>query len=116
MVTSWLVKVILGIALAGVIAIEVGSPLVARSQADDAAHEVADEVAYQLGNSYTQQVLDSTCATEAKKRSVTADCTVDAQRLVHVTAHKKAYSIVLGRLSATKDWYRVDVKATSPVK
>lgn len=116
MVTSWLVKVVLGIALAGLIVIEVGSPLVARSQADDAAHEIADEVAYQLGNSYTQRTLDDTCATEAKKRSVTADCTVNAQRVVHVTAHKKAYSVVLGRLSATKDWYDVKVDATSNVK
>jgi len=115
-VTSWLVKVIVGILVAGFIVIEAGSPLVARSQADDAAHEIADEVAFQLGSSYTQPVLDNACKTEAHKRSVTADCTVDAQRVVHVTAHKKAYSLVLGRLSATKDWYHVKVDATAPVK
>lgn len=116
MVTSWLVKVVVGIAIAGLIVIEAGSPLVARSQADDAVHEIADEVAFQLGNSYTQATLDSTCKTEAARRSVTAVCTVNAQKVVDVVAHKKAYSLVLGRLSATKDWYDVKVEATSQVK
>ena len=113
MVSSWLLKVVLGIALAGAIVIEVGSPLVARAQADDAANEVAQETAFRLRDNFTQATLDKTCEEEAENHDVTiVVCDFDqAADEVVVRVRKEARSLVLKNWSATEDWYYPEVTA-----
>ncbi|MDQ3107263.1 MAG: hypothetical protein M3Q68_05595 [Actinomycetota bacterium] len=114
MIGGWLVKVLVGIAVLGFAVIELGSPLVARAQADDAAHEVANEASFRLRDNYTQEVLDATCASEAEEQDVTiVECTVNDKQDVVVKVSKHARSFLLDRFDATKDWYDVEASATA---
>lgn len=118
MISGWLVKVLVGIALIGFLVVELGSPLIARAQADDAAHEVANEVAFQLRNGpFTQATLDQACKTEAPKHEVTAVCSFDTGRnLVQVDVVKHARSFLFDKISAVKGWYDVKASATASPK
>ena len=113
MIAGWLVKVIVGIALLGFAVVEGGSPLVARAQADDAAHEVANEASFRLRDNFTQQSLDDACAQEAAEHDVElVACTFDTPTdEVRVTVLKHARSFLLDKFDATKDWYEVEASA-----
>ena len=117
MIGGWLLKVIVGIALIGFLAVELGSPFVAAAQADDAAHEVANETSFRLRDDFTAAALESSCQTEALEHEVEAKCDYDRNTdevVVHVTKH--ARSFLLERFSATKDWYDVDADARAKRK
>lgn len=111
MVGGWLLRVVLGIALVGFIAIELGSILVARAQADDAANEIATEAAFEYGKSSNRESMQGTCKETAEKKSVAiVSCElVDGQ--VEVVVMKEAFSFVLDDVSFSEDWY--DVRATA---
>jgi hypothetical protein len=114
LISSWLVKIVLGIALIGAAVLELGSPLIAKAQADDAAHNIADEVAFRLTAHNTKAELDDACKTESAKESVEVlQCTVDSKGDVVVRVRKDARSLVLKRWSATEDWYHPEVTATA---
>lgn len=117
MIGGWLVKVLIGIAVLGFAAVELGSPFVAAAQADDAAHEVANEVSFRLRDSFLEQTLDTSCADEAAKHDVEATCDYDpSSDEVHAHVTKHARSFLLDRFSATKDWYVVDADARAKRK
>jgi hypothetical protein len=112
---GWLIKVLLGIAILGFAVVELGSPLVARAQADDAAHEVANEASFRLRDNFTDPVLQQACQDEATKQNVkVVECTFDqAKNVVVVKVGKHARSFLLDRFGATKDWYDVTATATA---
>ena len=118
MVSSWLIKVVLGIALVGAIVIEVGSPLVAKAQADDAATQIADETAFRLRDNFTQQELERSCAEEGEKHDVKVIvCEFDSgTNEVVIRVQKEARSLLLKNWSATEDWYLPEVTARSERK
>lgn len=110
MIGGWVVKVLVGIVVIGLAVIELGSPLVARVQADDAATEVANEASFRLRDSFTADTLRAACETEAAEQDVEVkvcdfDQTTDE---VVVTVVKQARSFLLERFEATKDWYEVE--------
>ena len=113
MIGGWLVKVIVGIAMLGFAVVELGSPFVARAQADDAAHEVANEASFRLRDNFTQQSLDEACASEAADQDVElVACTFDTPTdEVKVTVLKHARSFLLDKFEQTKDWYAVEASA-----
>lgn len=114
MIGGWLVKVLVGIAILGFAVVELGSPLVARAQADDAAHQVANEASFRLRDSYTDPVLQAACKEEAAKHEVeVVECTVNAKQQIEVKVQKHARSFLLDRFSVTKDWYDVTATATA---
>ena len=116
MISSWLVKVVLGIAVIGFAVLELGSPLIARAQADDAAHNIADGVGFELseGGQVTQERVDATCGEEGAKESVELlSCEVDQNGHVQVRVQKEAWSLLLEKWSVTEDWYRPTARATS---
>jgi SpoU rRNA methylase family enzyme len=119
-ISGWLVKVLVGIALIGFAVIELGSPLIARAQADDAAHAVADDVAFHLRDpgQFTEGALKQACADEAAKHTVTiVVCRYDGTtNKVNVTINKHARSFVLDKVSVTKDWYDVKAHASATPK
>jgi hypothetical protein len=117
-ISGWLIKVVLGIALAGAIVIEVGSPLVAKAQADDAATQIADETSFRLRDNFTQAQLEESCTTEADKRDVeivTCDFDRNTNEVV-VRVRKEARSLVLKNWSATEDWYLPEATKRRPLR
>lgn len=114
MVSTWLMKVVLGIALVGFAVIELGSPLVAKAQADDAAHAVADAAAAALFNRQSAEAMQAECAEVAAENSVElVSCEINAEGRVEATVNKTATSFLLHKFDPTKDWYEVKASATS---
>jgi hypothetical protein len=115
---GWLIKVIVGIAVVGFAVVELGSPLVARAQADDAAHEVANEASFRIRDDFTNDAMKEACTTEAAKHDVTVTvCDFDAQtQEVVVTVTKHARSFLLDKFDVTKDWYDVEASARAEKK
>lgn len=118
MISGWLMKVVLGIALVGAIVIEVGSPLVAKAQADDAATQIADETSFRLRDNFTQAQLEASCAEEGDKHDVSiVTCDFDqSTNEVVIRVRKEARSLVLKNWSATEDWYHPEVTKRSKLK
>jgi hypothetical protein len=111
---GWLLKVLVGIAVLGFAVMELGSPLVARAQADDAAHEIANEASFRLRDVNTEVVLQAACKEEAAKHEVeVVECTVNDKQEVVVKVQKHARSFLLDRFDVTKDWYDVTATATA---
>lgn len=114
MISSWLLKVIVGIVLIGAAVLELGSPLIARAQVDDAAHNVADEVAFQLRTFRDDPALQEACRVQADRESVElVACRVVDRTKVEVTVRKEAWSFLLKNWSVTEDWYHPEATAVA---
>ena len=113
---SLVAKVIVAVALLGVAAIELSSPLVARVQLEDAASDAANSAAFELGRGATVQTARAAADRAAALRHVPIErFAVDPApvRTVHVTVSKEARSYLLKRFGPTRDWYHVTVTATA---
>ena len=118
MIGGWLIKVLVGIAVLGFAAVELGSPFVAKAQADDAAHEVANEASFRIRDDFTQATLDEACKAEAADHDVVlVQCEFDTgTQEVVVTVGKHARSFLLDKFDPTKDWYDVEASARAEKK
>ena len=115
MITGWLLRVVLGIALAGFLVVEIGSPLLARAQADDAAHEVANEAAFEYGRTNSYEGMQERCREKSSETGVdlvVCETTPDG-KLIQVKISKKARSFLLHRFGPTEKWYRAEASATA---
>ena len=115
MITGWLVKIVVVIALLGLAAVELGSPLWTRAQLDGLAHDAADEAARvyeKTGDGQKAREAAETLA-EDDDAVVTKFFGPDTQGTVHVTVFREARSYLLHRFGPTKDWYTVSVEATA---
>lgn len=114
MITGWVVKLLLTLAIFGVVVIEAGSPFVARAQLDGTAHEAADEARSALDTRASGQEAETVARTEAAQDGAAVLAfEVQADGRVRVTVQKKAFSLVLHRVSALKDLYEPKASATS---
>jgi hypothetical protein len=112
-ITGWLVKVMIGIALLGVAAVEIGSPIITRAQVDGAAHDAADDAASEYfatrnidrAREVAQKIADD-------EDAELQEFGLDEQGRIHVRLFKEARSIVLKKISQTKSWYEIRVSAT----
>ena len=113
MITGWLVKIVVVIALLGVAAVELGSPLWTRAQLDGLAHDAADEAARIYTNSGDVQEAREAAEALAKDDGavVTQFFGPDNQGKMHVTVFRDAKSYLLHKFGPTKDWYAVSVEA-----
>ena len=114
MITGWLVKIILGIAVVGFLVIELGSPVVMQAQLDGIAHDAADAAGLELQNSNDPERAKA----EAERVALENDATlegfeVESPTKARVTVRKEARSFLLKRWDQTKSWYDVKKSATS---
>ncbi|HVF75969.1 MAG TPA: hypothetical protein VM938_13065 [Acidimicrobiales bacterium] len=117
MIAGWLVKLVLGIALFGFAALELGSPVIVRIQLDGVAHDAADDAAFIIRDRGNPEAAQQAAADRAAKDSaeITAFA-VDQQGRVRLTVRKQATSYLLKEWDRTKSWYDVTVSATSEEK
>lgn len=114
MITSWLVKVVAGIAIAGLVVLELGSPWWTKARLDGVAHDAADNAAHDLFQHRTVDEAKADADGVARDAGATlAEFDVDDQGTVHVTVEGQAKSYVLRKFDQTKGWYDVKVKATA---
>lgn len=114
MISGWLVKVVVGIALAGFLVIEIGSPLLKKAELDDTAHRAADEAALEFFDNKNIETAKQVCTAIATEKEVTLDrCDLDTEGRISVAVSDTARSFLFGKIGATKDFYEVDAKATA---
>lgn len=110
-VTGWLFKLVLSLAIVGLVAFEAGALVVAHVSADSAANEVASEAAFAAARGGSEKAADTAAREEAARQgvrliglSLAADGTY-----VTVIVEKTAKTIFLHRISATRSWTKVRV-------
>jgi hypothetical protein len=112
-IVGWLLKIVLGIAIVGLLAVEGGSPLITRAQLDDIAHDAADNAALDL--------LDKRDPERARKiaediviekGAALTEFRVETDRL-HLTVQKQARSWLFKKVDQLKDWYDVEVSVSA---
>jgi hypothetical protein len=114
LITGWLLKIVIVIALVGVVMVEVGSPIITHFQVDGAAHDAADDAAaawFQRKNMDEAQSIANQDA--AKEHATVESFTIDDSNVVHVRLHKQARSFLLKKFGWAKKWYEVRVSASS---
>jgi hypothetical protein len=113
-ITGWLVKVVVIVAVLGLIAFEGGSPLITRAQVDGAAHDAANDAAAEFFQRHDPDAAKAVAQEIADKESAQlVEFQIDDQSKVHVRLFKQAKSIVLKKLKQTRSWYEIRVTATS---
>ena len=114
MITGWLLKIVVVIALLGFAAIELGSPLWTRAQLDSVAHDAADEAARAIANGRTTEQARAVAVKQAESEdAAVTSFSKDVQGKVHVTVFREARSYLLHRFGPTKDWYDISVDASA---
>jgi hypothetical protein len=105
-VLGWLVKLIVSLAIVGVVAFEGGAVVVAHVGADSAANDASGEAAIAYSHQH-----DADTAKEAAEESARMNGAVvvgfeiaPGDTAVIVTVEKKAHTIILQRLGATRSW------------
>lgn len=115
-VTGWIVRIVVGLALLGVVLFDAGAIVVNYFSVDSAADEVALDVVARIGSGEEvipnrecmRRAVDSTCravydvAREKDIRIVSAR--FDADGVFHVTARRTADTLLVGRIGAIEDW------------
>jgi Flp pilus assembly protein TadG len=113
-ITGWLLKVVLGIAIVGFLVMEIGSPLITKAQLDDAAHQAADQAALELFSSRNaERAEDIAIGVADRKRMTLESFSIDERGDIHVKVSKTARSLLFGKIDATKKFYEVDAQASA---
>lgn len=114
MIGSWLIKIVAGVALFGVAVFEIGSPLVAKVQVDDAAHVVADAAATEYFDSGDEELARARAEEVALDHDVViTEFFVEIEGPLTVTVAREAPSLVMHNFQFAKDWYDVRVQASA---
>jgi hypothetical protein len=117
LISRWLLKLLIGIAVVGLVAFELGSPLVTKTILDGQTHEAADDAAHELFQSNNADRARAVAQQDAADAHANLDAfDIDGQGTVHVTLSKQARSYVLHNFGPTKDWYAVRVSASAVPK
>jgi hypothetical protein len=107
-IIGWIGKIIIGLAITGVVIFEVGSILVNLFTLDSTADEIAIELSIQVGTGNpSQHEIEQSAqemATEAGARLLRVE--VDAEKVVRIRLRRRADTLIVGQLSFTKDWAR----------
>jgi hypothetical protein len=116
-ISRWLLKLILGIAVVGLVLFEVGSPYVTKAILDGNAHDAADDAAHEYFQNHDVDRAHAVAQQDADgDHAELTTFNIDDQGTVHVTLSKQAKSYVLHNFGPTKDWYNVSVSATAVPK
>jgi hypothetical protein len=117
MISSWIFKIIVGLALAGFLVVELGSPLLTRATLDGTAHSAADDAAHEMFQSHNPDQARAVAEQDAAEDGAHLDqFDIDDRGIVHVTLFKQARSYVLHKFKPTRDWYNVRVSVTAAPK
>jgi hypothetical protein len=108
-VLSWLVKLIIGLAIGGVILFDAGSILVNYFGLDGAADEIANMLATDVSGGgldiNDEQELEGIARKEARKREAKlTDFDIDDRARIHIRLKRTAETVVVSRIPPIEDW------------
>jgi hypothetical protein len=110
-VLNWLVKLIIGLAIGGVILFDAGAIVVNFFSLDGAADEIANQLATDVSSGEfdlrNEAELEDQARKEARKRDARlVKFHIDAKGRIHVRLRKTATTLVVGRIPPIEDWAR----------
>jgi hypothetical protein len=116
-VTGWLIKLVLSLAIVGVVAFEAGALVVAHVGADTAANEVATEAAFAAAKGGSQSAAETAAQAEATRRGVRliGVSVANDGKSVTVIIEKSAKTLLIHRVSFTKSWTLIRVARSHTV-
>jgi hypothetical protein len=116
-ILGWLVKLVVSLAIVGVAAFEAGAVVVARVGADSAANDAANEAAFVYARGANVDAAKTAAAEEASRVDARlVDFSVDNEgRAVVVTIAKRAKTLFLHRIGATRSWSEARSTRRRPV-
>lgn len=115
-VVSWLLRVVVALALAGVVLFDAGSIVVNFFSVDSAADELALEVVTQVGSGAevvpnrdcTRRAIDPTCKAVyavAKDKGIRiVSARFDQEGVFHVETRRTAKTLIVRHIGAISDW------------
>lgn len=122
--TTFLVKLLVTVAVVGFVALDLGGPVLARMQMDNDARNATSEVTKLFTSSggdvdavraRLEQQLAGTGISVASIE-VTPPQTNGGDSVLHVTYTREVKSWLFGRLAPLKGWYHVEVTTDTEVK
>ena len=117
MISRWLLKIIIGVAVVGLLLFELGSPLIATAILDGQTHDAANDAAHEYFQDHNADRAKAVAQQEADDDHAKLEAfDIDGQGTIHVTLSKQAKSYVLHNFGPTKDWYAVRISATAVPK
>lgn len=111
LIIGWIGKIVIGLALTGLVIFDGGSILVNFFTLDSTADEIAIDLSTDIGQTRNQRQLEDRArelATDADARLLGVE--VDADNVVRVRLRRRADTLVVGRISFIKDWARATVE------
>lgn len=115
-IVSWLVKIVLGLAVFGVIAYDAGSIIVNYFNLDSKAEEIAVDLSTDIASGTQLSARD----VEARAKQVAKTsgarlmrAELDEAGVLHIELRRRANTLLVGRVGAIQDWARADVDATA---
>lgn len=116
-ILGWLVKLVVSLAIVGVAAFEAGAVVVARVGADGVANDAANEAAFVYARGANADAAREAAVEEASRLDARLiDLSVENEgRAVVVTIAKKAKTLFLHRIGATRSWSEARSTRRRPV-
>lgn len=109
MIVGWLVKLIVGLALAAVVVFDGGSILVNFFTLDSTANDIANAVATDMasGTNPTSKALEDKAETLAEEANAKLlEFEISGDDVVHVKLRRKASTLVVGKIDWIDHWAR----------
>lgn len=114
MITGWLSKIVIGIALVGFLAVELISPVAVRAQLDGVAHDAADNAVLHLLDHPDEIEQARLIADEiAREKDAVLTFFDVGTNGVTVTVEREARSFLLKKMEQFESWYDVEVTASA---
>ncbi|HUR48280.1 MAG TPA: hypothetical protein VMY88_01955 [Acidimicrobiales bacterium] len=114
MISGWLVKLIVSLAVAALLIFEAGSPLMTRVQLDGVAAETARQAHREYSKTGSKAAATKKAEeTAAESGAVLAATPIFTADAAAVTVSRKAPSVIFGKWDKTKSYYDVKVDGLS---
>lgn len=113
MISGWVMKLVLGIALLGLVLFEIGSPLITRAQLDDRANNAAFAALREIRDGKGQEKATLAAQEVAGEDFREIEYLPDGK--ITVTMETTARSFVVYKyVKRLRSWYQVRLEATAP--
>ena len=125
-VASWLAKIVIGMAIFGVIAYDAGSIMVNFFTLDSAADDLAIAVSLEVGNrgnatnftdpeiyDLAQDLVASPENGVEGAKVLRNGTSIDEEGVVHIKLRREADSLVVKRIGAIEDWAKATAEGSS---
>lgn len=117
-ITGWLLRLVIGLVLLGVVVFEIGAVVIARVGVDGTAQTAAREAALIYGGSRSVEAAQAEAAQKAKEGGATlAEFSISQDGTqVTVTLERKAKTFIIHKIGALKKYATVRASDTATVR